>query len=195
MTATSPTASRAPPSRDGPYDPEKPPVRAAFRQTKRNEVIHIDIMIEAGGWPDEAQLEALTRRAVEAAWAHLALKPADSELSAVFTDDASIQTLNAEWRGKDKPTNVLSFPAFPVKAGSQPGPMLGDVVVALETVAREAAEESKPFDHHLTHLVVHGFLHLLGYDHETDEEAEEMEAHERAILHALAIPDPYAVSQ
>ncbi len=157
-------------------------------------MIHIDIMTEADGWPPEERLEALVRRAADAAWTHLALKPADSELSVVFTDDAAIRVLNAEWRGKDKPTNMLSFPAFPVRAGSQPGPMLGDIVIARETVEREAAAEAKPFENHLTHLVVHGFLHLLGYDHETDAEAEEMEAREREILHALAIPDPYAVS-
>lgn len=159
-----------------------------------NNAIHIDILIETGGWPDETALETLVRRAVEAAWSNLRLKPAESELSVVFTDDASIQELNAEWRGKDKPTNVLSFPAFPVRAGEQPGPMLGDIVIARETVEREAAEEGKPFADHLSHLVVHGFLHLLGYDHETDGEAEEMEGREREILHALAIPDPYAVS-
>ncbi|MBB5700387.1 putative rRNA maturation factor [Ochrobactrum daejeonense] len=157
--------------------------------------IHIDIMVEAGNWSDEPTLEALVRKSVEAGWEVLGLKSAESELSVVFTDDASIQVLNAEWRGKDKPTNVLSFPAFPVKAGSQPGPMLGDIVIARQTVEREALEERKPLENHLTHLVVHGFLHLLGYDHETDEEAEVMEGKEREILHALAIPDPYAVSE
>lgn len=160
-----------------------------------NNAIHIDIMVEAGNWPDETALEGLVRKSVEAAWANLGLKSAASELSVVFTDDASIQTLNAEWRGKDKPTNVLSFPAFPVKAGSQPGPMLGDIVIARETVEREAHEEGKPLENHLAHLVVHGFLHLLGYDHETDAEADVMEGREREILHALAIPDPYAVSE
>ncbi|PWL19465.1 rRNA maturation RNase YbeY [Falsochrobactrum shanghaiense] len=156
--------------------------------------IHIDIMIEAGNWPDETVLEGLATRAVAAAWDNLRLKPAESELSLVFTDDASIQALNAQWRGKDKPTNVLSFPAFPVRAGDQPGPMLGDIIIARETVEREALDEGKPFENHLTHLIVHGFLHLLGYDHQTEEEAEEMERRERDILHALAIPDPYAVS-
>lgn len=151
-------------------------------------------MIEAGNWPDETVLEGLATRAVAAAWDNLRLKPAESELSLVFTDDASIQALNAQWRGKDKPTNVLSFPAFPVKAGDQPGPMLGDIIIARETVEREALDEGKPFENHLTHLIVHGFLHLLGYDHQTEEEAEEMERRERDILHALAIPDPYAVS-
>ena len=76
----------------------------------------------------------------------------------------------------------------------QPGPMLGDIIIARETVEREALEEGKPLENHLAHLVVHGFLHLLGYDHETDAEAEVMEGREREILHALAIPNPYAVS-
>ena len=151
-------------------------------------------MIEAGNGPDETALAGLVKRSVEAAWDNLRLKPAESELSLVFTDDASIQAINAEWRGKDKPTNVLSFPAYPVKAGEQPGPMLGDIIIARETVQREALEEGKPLENHLTHLVVHGFLHLLGYDHESEDEAEEMERREREILHALAIPDPYAVS-
>lgn len=155
--------------------------------------IDIDIMIEAGPWPDESVLEDLVQKAVEAAWSNLGLERTPSELSVVFTDDASIKFLNAQWRDKDKATNVLSFPAFRVKAGSQPGPMLGDIVIAYETVAREAADEGKPVNNHLTHLVVHGFLHLLGYDHETDVEAEEMERLEREILHALAISDPYAV--
>ena len=151
-------------------------------------------MIEAGNWPDETVLEGLVKRSVEAAWENLRLKPAESELSLVFTDDASIRKINAEWRNKDKPANELSFPAYPVRAGEQPGPMLGDIIVARETVEREALEEGKTLDNHLSHLVVHGFLHLLGYDHETEEEAEEMERREHEILHALAIPDPYAVS-
>ncbi|MBB2971932.1 rRNA maturation RNase YbeY [Mesorhizobium sp. RMAD-H1] len=163
-------------------------------------MIDIDILIETEGWPDEAALRRLAERAVSAAWQELGFgslenAEVETELSIVFTDDASIRQLNAEWRGKDKPTNVLSFPAFPVKAGECPGPMLGDIVIARETVEREAALEMKPFDHHLTHLMVHGFLHLLGYDHEDDEEAEEMEGWERRILVALAIPNPYAVSQ
>ncbi len=122
-----------------------------------NNAIHIDIMVEAGNWPDETVLEGLVRKSVEAARANLGLKSAASELSVVFTDDASIQSLNAEWRGKDKPTNVLSFPAFPVKTGAQPGPMLGDIIIARETVEREAREEGKPLENHLAHLVVHGF--------------------------------------
>lgn len=158
-------------------------------------MIAIDLLVETDGWGDEARLAGYARRAVDAAMETLGLDPAlDSELSVVLTDDASIRELNAGWRSKDKPTNVLSFPAFPIRPGAAPGPLLGDIVIARETVEREAALEDKPFDHHLTHLIVHGFLHLLGYDHESPEEAETMEGLERRILAALAIPDPYALS-
>jgi probable rRNA maturation factor len=114
------------------------------------------------------------------------------ELSLLFTDDARIRVLNAEWRGKDKPTNVLSFPAFPVRIGAELPPMLGDIVLAAETVRGEAELEVKPLTHHISHLVVHGLLHLLGHDHETDTEADVMEDLERRVLARLAIPDPYA---
>lgn len=158
-------------------------------------MIDIDILAETGGWGDEARLAECARRAVDAAVETLGFDAGTtSELSIVFTDDASIRRLNAEWRGKDKATNVLSFPAFPVAPGSPPGPLMGDIVIARETVEREALLEGKPFDHHLTHLIVHGFLHLLGYDHEDAEEAETMEALERRILARLAIADPYASS-
>jgi probable rRNA maturation factor len=156
----------------------------------------IDIVLarDSGGWPDEAALFAMADEAVTAASKLLKLKPAEScELSLVFADDATVKALNAEWRGKDLPTNVLSFPAFPLKPGDTLPPLLGDVILAFETVEREAKEEAKLLDHHISHLVLHGLLHLLGYDHETDEDAEEMEALERRVLAKLAIPDPYAV--
>jgi len=157
--------------------------------------IDIDILVEAGGWPPEESLAALCEAAVSAAVAELDIDPdAASELSIVFTDDAQIQALNGEWRGKDKPTNVLSFPAFPHVPGDDLPPMLGDIVLAYETIAAEATLEAKTFEHHLSHLVVHGFLHLLGHDHETSDEAETMETAERRILARLAIADPYAVS-
>lgn len=153
--------------------------------------VDIDIFVEAGDWPAEAELTRLVDRAVAAAFAETGAGGA-SELSVVFSDDAHIRTLNAEWRGKDKPTNVLSFPAFSFPKGGPLPPMLGDIVLASETVAREAALEDKPVENHITHLVIHGLLHLLGHDHETDAEADEMEAIERAALARLAIPDPYA---
>ena len=155
--------------------------------------VNIDVTVEAGDWPSEETLVALAAYAVEAAVAEAGGHAAQPvELSLVFTDDAHIQALNAEWRGKDKPTNVLSFPAFPTKIGAALPPMLGDIVLAWETVAREAELEGKPLDHHITHLIVHGLLHLMGHDHETDEEADVMEALERRALARLAIPDPYA---
>jgi probable rRNA maturation factor len=156
-----------------------------------NVPVDIDISIEAGNWPDEASLTRLVDRAVKAAFAETGVA-GRSELSLVFTDDAHIRTLNAGWRGKDKPTNVLSFPAFPFAQGGPLPPMLGDIVLAAETVAHEAALEDKPVENHISHLVIHGLLHLLGHDHETEAEAEAMEAVERAALARLAIPDPYA---
>ncbi|WP_296742947.1 rRNA maturation RNase YbeY [Mesorhizobium sp.] len=153
--------------------------------------VDIDIFVEAGDWPVEAELTRLVDQAVAAAFAETGIS-GTSELSIVFSDDAHIRILNAEWRDKDKPTNVLSFPAFPSPKGGPLPPMLGDIVLASETVAREAALEEKPLGNHISHLVIHGLLHLLGYDHETDAEAEEMEATERKALARLAIPDPYA---
>ncbi|MEN3975444.1 rRNA maturation RNase YbeY [Emcibacter sp. SYSU 3D8] len=114
----------------------------------------------------------------------------DAEVSVLFADDAFVRDLNARWRGQDKPTNVLSFPA--AAAPAQQPRALGDIVLAYETVAREAQEAGKPFTHHAAHLLVHGFLHLLGYDHETEAEADDMEAREVRILETLDIPDPYA---
>ena len=109
------------------------------------------------------------------------------EVSVVFCDDAFIAALNDRWRGQAKPTNVLSFPAnHPKKA------LLGDIVVAYETAAREAEDEGKTLRAHVTHLLVHGTLHLLGRDHLVEDEAENMEEMERSVLAALGIADPYA---
>lgn len=150
--------------------------------------------VEAGEWPEETRLDQIVSDVFRAAEAELGLVPDHpSEVSLLFTDDETMRGINAQWRGKDKPTNVLSFPAFPLRPGMAPKPLLGDIVLAFETVEREAAQEHKPFGHHLSHLIVHGLLHLFGHDHETADEAEEMEELERRILSRLAIPDPYAV--
>lgn len=155
--------------------------------------IDFDLTVEAGEWPDEAALTALVEHAIAATFAELTPpRPGESELGVVFTDDARIRELNAGWRGKDRATNVLSFPAFPETRSGPLPPLLGDIVLAAETVAGEAALEARPIENHISHLVVHGLLHLLGYDHESDAEAEEMEALERRALARLAIPDPYA---
>lgn len=113
----------------------------------------------------------------------------DAEVSFLFCDDARIRELNRQFRGKDQPTNVLSFP------GPEPldeAQFLGDIALAYETIAREAREQGKSLEHHCRHMIVHGFLHLLGYDHEESVEAEEMEATEIRILQALGVEDPYS---
>ena len=155
--------------------------------------IAIDLLVEAGAWPPKRKLQQLVAKAVGSALADIEVAPGTaSELSVVFSDDAHVTKLNAEWRGKDMPTNVLSFPAFPVAIAGEIPPMLGDIVLAAETVDREARLEGKPLEHHISHLVIHGLLHLLGYDHLNDREAEAMEGLERRALARLAIPDPYA---
>ena len=148
----------------------------------------IDVSIASPLW-EGIDGEAIVRRAVAAA---ATPETGDSELSVVLTDDAAIRTLNAQWRHKDEPTNVLSFPA----GAAAPGPrLLGDIVIAYETTAREAAQEHKPLADHLSHLAVHGFLHLLGYDHESDADATVMEQLERDILARLGVPDPYTLRE
>ena len=129
--------------------------------------------------------------------ADASLADSDAEVSIVFTSDAEVQALNARWRGKDKATNVLSFPmADEPLPGSDAGRMLGDIVLAHGVCAAEAAERNIPVESHAAHLVVHGTLHLLGYDHETsDADAEEMEDVERRALAALGIADPYKVTE
>lgn len=148
-----------------------------------------DIIVTAPVWETQDGLEELTdstiRRCVEITGVRLA---PECELSVNFTDDAAIRELNAKWRGFDKPTNVLSFET-PGDLSTKPA--LGDIVVAYETVEREAREQDKRFAHHLTHLLIHGFLHLIGYDHQIPREADEMEALERRIAATLGLPDPY----
>ena len=153
--------------------------------------VRYDIAINADGWQSEDSLRMLVDRVLEATLHGLEFDDVDSELSLVFTDDANIRTINAKWRQIDKATNVLSFPAFPIQPGQRPGPVLGDIVIARETVQHEAQEENKSFDDHLSHLIVHGLLHLTGYDHQNDDEAEQMESLERKILASLGISDPY----
>lgn len=160
--------------------------------------LDIQIAVEADGWAGEAELEGLAGRVLETAAEYLRSEenqpfPAmPIEVSLVFSSDEQVREINAEWRGQDKPTNVLSFPAFPLSPGGKPGPMLGDIIVARETVEREAVDLDKSFTDHLTHLMVHGFLHLFGYDHMDSEEAERMESLETRILASLGLSDPYA---
>lgn len=155
----------------------------------------IDVVREAGGWNALPGADEIALAAAGAALsgAGLAIREG-AELCVLLTDDAAIRELNRGWRGKDKPTNVLSFPACAPEQLAK-APALGDVAVAWETLSREAADEGKPAGHHLAHLVVHGVLHLLGHDHETPSEAEAMEALEVRILAGMGIPDPYEGSE
>ena len=152
----------------------------------------VSIEVEDDAWSALADLDAVTERAVIAALAAGAELDGDAEVNVLFTDDPSIASINTEWRGKDYATNVLSFPApddMPVPEGeARP---LGDIVLASGVVAREAQEQGKSLHDHTVHLIVHGTLHLLGYDHVEDGEAEEMERLETDILKGLGIPDPY----
>jgi probable rRNA maturation factor len=158
---------------------------------------HIDIAVNEPAWRKagidiDALFPDVAGRALSAARVP-ALKDKDAEISVVLTNDAEIKTLNHDYRDKDKPTNVLSFPLMDINSGAPLGDpvALGDVVFAYETIAREAKEQDKSFVDHLTHLLIHGVLHLVGYDHIADQEAEIMEKLEIHILKGLGIENPY----
>jgi probable rRNA maturation factor len=149
----------------------------------------IEIAVESDGWPED--IKALIERAVLAAIAGAGAKfTGAAELSVVLTDDESQRALNRQWRGIDKPTNVLSFPQ--IEPFGPVSGLLGDLTLARETLEREAGEMGIAFGDHLTHLVVHGVLHLLGYDHVEPVDALVMEPLETQILAGLGIADPYA---
>jgi probable rRNA maturation factor len=156
------------------------------RTAKASLGVKIDIRIESDLWKRERAIATVARRAILKAAALVARS--ECELSVLLTDDPAIRVLNCDWRSIDAPTNVLSFPA-PQAGGDRP--FIGDIVLAHETVAAEARTQGKPFAHHFAHLCVHGFLHLLGYDHMRKKDAEVMEEAEKDILRRLRIPDPY----
>jgi len=163
----------------------------------------LDIAIEADPeWDSSSRWETLVRSAAEAAVAESAFPQLTKserpvELSIRLTSDSEVKALNARWRGKDKPTNVLSFPQLePEELDSiAPGPelMLGDIVLARGVCEREAQDKGVSLEEHATHLLVHGTLHLLGYDHQDDGSAEDMESREVRALERLGISDPYEV--
>lgn len=164
--------------------------RSSTRPAGTRRSVELDISITAPAWGDSVDgIAARAERAVEATLERAGVV-GTVELSVLLTDDAAQRILNRDHRGRDSATNVLSFPAgFVPPMGPRP---LGDISLALETVTREAAEQDKRAADHFTHLLVHGTLHLLGYDHIDDGEGEEMEALEREILAGLGIADPYA---
>ena len=154
--------------------------------------LDIDVVHEDGDWAAVAGADALVRAAAAALAAELA--PIKGEVCIALSSDAQVAELNGSYRGKPAPTNVLSFPAVPMLPVDGEPRFLGDIVLALETMQREAAELKLPLEHHMQHLAVHGILHLLGYDHETDDEAQAMESLEIRVLARLGIPDPYAAA-
>ena len=162
-------------------------------------VAAIEVTLVCAAWEDRCpDAERLVRSAACLALARGAsdsaiVLPARAQLAVVLADDAEQRRLNREWRGLDRPTNVLAFPAWdpgmPLPADAPL--LLGDIVLAFETVVREAAEQHKTVADHLSHLVVHGVLHLLGYDHATEPEAAAMESIEKSVLASLGVADPY----
>ena len=148
----------------------------------------IDIQIQSPLWDAQPLAAQTVRDAIAAAAA--TLSTADNEVSILLTDDKAIRLLNREWRGIDKPTNVLSFPAATTKASVRM-PLFGDIVMAYETLKRECDDEDRIFLHHLAHLTVHGFLHLIGYDHQVEAQAEKMEGLESKIITRMQMPDPH----
>jgi probable rRNA maturation factor len=166
--------------------------------------VAVEVVLADPRWRESLpRVRALARRAALAAIAAARADarrphpmPRRCELTVVLADDATMKPLNKRWRGKNRPTNVLSFPSGELEGTPlvrRGAPLqLGDVILARETVEREAAAQGKPLAHHLLHLAAHGTLHLLGYDHETGPaDAERMEALERALLAGLRVPDPY----
>ncbi|MEL8055567.1 MAG: rRNA maturation RNase YbeY [Pseudomonadota bacterium] len=147
-------------------------------------MISFEMRLDDDRWLEAiSDLDGLCTRALEAAATVSAI---EGEVSLLFTDDAAIQILNRDFRGKDKPTDVLSFPAEKMDY-----PLLGDIAVAYETCAKDAATKSIPLDQHLAHLLIHGYLHLIGHDHMEDTEADKMETLEIEALASLGWPDPY----
>jgi probable rRNA maturation factor len=145
----------------------------------------IEIVVESRLWSAQRNARAVIRRAIGAA---AAMAPTGKgEIAIVLTDDPAMRRLNRAWRGKNAPTNVLSFPASKDNGAAH----LGDIAIAYETTAREAKAEHKHFRHHLAHLAVHGYLHLAGYDHIDEQEAQIMENLEIAVLQRLKVPNPY----
>jgi len=161
--------------------------------------IAADIEIEATGWSGVPDLEPAVMAALDAAAAACGLAlTKGASVSVLLTDDARMREINRQWRGKDKATNVLSFAALPpdrIAAQAGRAPFLGDIALGFGTVASEAMDESKPLRDHVSHLIVHGFLHLVGFDHEEEAEAQAMESLETRVLAGLGIPDPYGANE
>jgi probable rRNA maturation factor len=154
--------------------------------------LSLDISAPSPLWRGLPRARAMARDTIAACLVESGIAQGEGvEVSLCLFDDALMRGLNARWRGIDAPTNVLSFPAAPPERFGA-APMLGDIALAYETMAREAKESGASLADHYRHLVAHGFLHLIGYDHQTDQQAERMEALEKRALARLGVADPYA---
>ena len=173
-------------------DPEPPSTRSTSPLATSAQQLIGDVVHDFDGWAVIPDVEALIQSAADALLAFVDLGTPQASVAILLTSDAEVRRLNAQWRGIDQPTNVLSFPAHEAPGDLEQVDNLGDIALACETVLREAAEQGTTAAHHLQHLVVHGLLHLLGYDHEATDDAVEMEALEVEILARLGIADPYA---
>lgn len=184
MPASSDSSASLPVNHSDEPQAEEPPIG-----------LQVDVVHEDGDWGCVPDAEALVASSAAAVAEHMVIRSGEACLA--LSSDAQVAGLNADYRGKPTPTNVLSFPAAPPPAidGEDASPFLGDFVLAVETLQREAADLKIPLEHHMQHLVVHGLLHLLGYDHQTDEEADAMESLEVEILARLGIANPYAAAE
>jgi probable rRNA maturation factor len=159
------------------------------RSQAKGVTLDVEVVRHGDAWTQARITDAFLRRAARAAISAAPLPPGGYQVTLLLTGDAEMRVLNRTWRGKDASTNVLSFPAN--EAVTEPG-LLGDVVLAYETTLKEAREQNLALEAHVAHLVVHGVLHLLGFDHVKEAEAERMENLERSVLASLGIADPYA---
>jgi probable rRNA maturation factor len=159
----------------------------ATARAESKAALDVDLVCDAGEWLALEQITLAVQHAADAVAAWPGLVRSAATVSIALSSDAEVAALNAQFRGKAKPTNVLSFPA----GSGAPAGFLGDLILAEETISREAADQGTPLTHHVQHLVVHGVLHLLGFDHETAVDAERMEALEISILAELGIANPY----
>jgi probable rRNA maturation factor len=179
----------------GGSSPSPSPVEPAPAEPEPSERLSVAILEEGGDWSQFASREeAIAQAAAAVAEAPGCARARGAEACVVLADDALLRSLNHTYRGKDAPTNVLSFP-FQDTPGAAPSRHLGDIVLAAETLHREAAEQGIPAVHHLQHLVVHGLLHLMEFDHDAEPQAETMERLEAQILATLGVPDPYAAAE
>ena len=167
------------------------PISAVAAEPEEPGPITLEVVHDDGAWPGLGKYEARAAAAARAVGLHGRLESGPLEAALALSSDARVQAMNRDYRGMDKPTNVLSFPTGESQLPPEGARWLGDIVIAEETLIREAQERGVPTLDHFSHLVVHGLMHLIGYDHETDDDARDMEARETAILAGLGIADPY----